>query len=233
MVSDSPFQQKISAARELLSSTKRYLQIVDDQIATLQDGRSGVELSDDVSTEHRVAWFGAVDDTDLGDGIVLGPNNQQASHGFGNPKTGTIRVQEDAAFVCTDILLAIAFGQNVTIEGNTVFQYLQFSEDVVNSDKTLEINPFLRLTDANTGRNLINGMSEGPLDRGRGIVPFSYLSSFRPGLGPNIKNRLFSEFTIPRAGTVKAEVFDIGSLGTSALIGRVCVTLFGFKVYGA
>ncbi len=229
-------QAKLNAARDLLSATKRNLQLVEEQIGTLQEGRSAVTLASDVSTEHRVAWLGAVDVNDDQPGIDLGnlnfdefdelgngANAYWGSFGFQNAKSGILRNQEDAAFVCTDIFVALQ------LTSPTV----GFSNDAILGES---VNPYLRLTDGNTGRTLITGMTVGPLDKDRGAVPFSYLSSIRPWLGANVKNKLFSEFTIPRAGIVRAEVFNLGIPGFSTenpLSARAWVSLFGFKVYGA
>jgi hypothetical protein len=225
--------ETIAAAKELLDTTKRNLQLVDAQLARLRDGRSAVMTAHDVSSEHRPYFIGAIDDNDGLNGIAL-RQPPTIRKGFDNPYTGTLRNQEDAAFVCTDVLVAV--GEGTMVPGN-LRPFREMFEDWVN---TLDFDPipYLRLTDGNTGRNLITGMTVDPLDRDRGALPFSYFTSVRPGLGSNIKNRLFSEFTIPRAGTVKAEVFDLspgasgGVLLPAATRPRVCVTLLGFKVYG-
>jgi hypothetical protein len=73
------------------------------------------------------------------------------------------------------------------------------------------------------------------LDRDRGAVPLSFLSSFRFGLGSNFKNSIFSEFTIPRAGVVRVEAFNMAPqfFGENNLPERLFLTLYGYKVYGA
>lgn len=215
-------RQRIVAAKELLETTKRNLQLVDAQIQLLQRERPGLQLAADVSSEHRAAWFGAEDSEDNENGIDLGANATLADFGPQTPHRGIIRVQEDAAFVCTDILVAWRE------EGADIGQPL-FAEKMEDNSNNLG----LRLLDGNTGRSLINGMIEGPLDRDRGIVPFSYLSSIRSGLGANIKNRLFSEFTIPRAGTVRVEVYKLGAVDSVNVTSRAFVSLLGYKVYGA
>lgn len=217
---------KLEAARSLLAATKRSLQIVDEHLAVLGDGRVGLRTADDVSSEHRTSWLGAVDDLDALNGIKIGLTTDAANFGLHNAKTGTIRNQEDAGFVCTDILVAL--GAN----GTEASPFLEFAESVDIIPGSNNVNCLLRLTDGNTGRSLITGMTTAPLDRDRGAVPFSYLSSIRHGLGANQKNRLFSEFTIPRAGIVRAEIFNVGIVGGSARTLRACVTLLGYKVFG-
>ncbi len=228
-----PVSAKLEAAIELLQTTKRNLQLVDEHIERLQKGKSAIEPAADVSSEHRASWLGAVDDNDQQPGILLGQFSLATSFGFGNPKTGTIRNQEDAAFVCTAILLAV--GRTPSDDSEHFEMFSQNDTAFYSGSATRSIVPYLRLTDANTGRDLVVGMTEAPKDLGRGAVPFSYLSSFRSGLGSNIKNKLFSEFTIPRAGNVKATVFNLGSRveTTPDRFGRVCVSLLGYKVYGA
>lgn len=232
------FATQVAAARELLAATKRSLQVVDDQITVLQRGRLPIQPAEDVSSEHRVAWFGAVDSADGLNGIDLGTQNVPSAFGFDNPHRGIIRVEEDAAFVCTNVMVAIAY----VTPTDSLKRPIQFMEgegdenipSFANTTFSI-VNPLLRLTDGNTGRNLINGMTQTPKDLDRGAVPFSYLSSFRRGLGSNVKGKLFSEFTIPRAGTVRAEVFNMGLIQASAgdnVAARAFVTLFGFKVYG-
>lgn len=216
-------KQKVLAARELLATTKRNLQLVDEHITLLQDGRIAIEPAGDVSSEHRIAFFGAVDDTDQQNGVAFGRISDPLTQGFGNPKTGTIRIQEDAAFVCTNIFVASA---NFVAGGG-------FDENESGGDNPF-FNPYLRLTDGNTGRVITTGMTVGPTDLDRGVIPFTYISSIRAGLGSNVKNKLFSEFTIPRAGTVKVEVFNVAEFRNSLTASpRAFITLFGFKVFGA
>ncbi len=235
---------KLEAASELLFATKRNLQLVDEHIALLQQGRSAVELASDVSSEHRAMWLGARDDLDHNNGIQLGAANDAASFGFNNPKTGTIRNQEDAAFVCTDILVAIA-GGTTALPFSTGFREDEYGPTNQPLGGNCVVNPLLRLTDGNTGRDLIAGTTTGTIiasadgvtqpnvNNDRGAIPFSYISSLRPGLGSNVKNRLFSEFTIPRAGSVKATVYNLGVWSTAdSSVVRVCVSLLGYKVYG-
>lgn len=217
---DDQAQAQLVAARELLTTTRRNIQIVDERIGTLQQGRQALAGPDDISSEHRVAFFSAVDDGDQGRGILVGPSGNPSSYGFQNPKTGIVRVQEDAAFVCTNVLVARS---GATTSG-------RFSDTPADS----VLNPWLRFTDANTGRNLVSGLTTGPTDLDRGAVPASYFTSSRRGLGLNVKNKLFSEFTIPRAGAVRVTVFNLGEFpigGASTM--RVYVTLLGYKVFGA
>jgi hypothetical protein len=172
--------------------------------------------------------FGAVDSLDGDNGIDLGSGDAVDGFGFQNPKRGIIRIQEDAAFVCTNILVAIG----ATEETEDSEMRLRIFEGEALDD--FSINPMLRLIDGNTGRNLINGMTTGPLDKDRGAIPFSYISSYRPGLGSNVKNKLFSEFTIPRAGAVRAEVYNMGIWnGENDYTMRAFVSLVGYKVFGA
>lgn len=233
---------KIEAALSLLATSKRNLQLLDEQIATLQEGRRAVEPADDVSSEHRTSWLGVIDDDDSSNGINLGTIGAPGAAenlGWNNPKTGKIRNQQDAAFVCTNIMLAVRLGDlspaadNISENAN----FISFSGDPL-------VMPMLRLTDGNTGRNLVTGLTTGtlavgqtsaPVDLDRGAVPFSYLSSIRPGFGADVRNKLFSEFTIPRSGVVSVEVFNLGiELGvTTNSFARVYVTLFGYKVFGA
>jgi hypothetical protein len=93
---------------------------------------------------------------------------------------------------------------------------------------------YARLTDQNTGRALVVGSTVGPFDRDRGAVPLNYFSSSRNGAGPTFKNSLFSEFTLPRAATVKVELYNLGVLagGLPENDLRAFVTLFGYRVYG-
>jgi len=217
---------KIEAARELLTATKQSLQLVGEQIAILQQGRVAVAPADDVSTEHRPSFLGALDDSDGSNGILF--TTALAAFGFQNPRTGTIRNQEDAAFVCTQVLVALKSETSGSVA---------FVEDMfINGDGPDSFNPMLRLTDANTGRTLIAGnagVTGVPVpDNMYGAVPFSYISSFRPGLGSNVKNKLFSEFTIPRSGPVKVEVFNVGLPGSAPSQYRAFVSLLGYKVYG-
>lgn len=226
--------EKIMAARDLLVSTRRTLQLVDDEIEKIKEGRVAVQTAGDVSSEHRAAWFGTVDDNDHQNGILVNTYSSakgSSPTGFGNPYRGTIRVQEDAAFVCTNIMVA-------TKVYDSTLPWTQpegiFSENLLDR---LDANIMVRLTDSNTGRNLTPGITTGPADKDRGAVPLSFLSSFRVGLGSNVKNTIFSEFTIPRAGAVRVEAYFVGSqlpsgfaLTTST---RLYLTFFGYKVYGA
>ena len=237
--------EKMAAAQELIATTKRNLQLVDVQLEALQAGRIAVQTADDISTEHRIAMFGFTDDSllqddrglysdtlDQGNGIFLGDLRDPSNFGLTNPHYGRARIQEDAAFVCTNIMASISRS-----DADDPSQPTFFLENAAN-DYTGQIVPYLRLTDANTGRELIAGLTHGPFDRNRGAVPLSFLSSFRFGLGSNVKNKFFSEFTIPRAGVVKAEVFNLGvpkqdGRENTEATARVFLTLFGFKVYGA
>ncbi len=219
---------KLEAARELLEATKRSLQLVDEQIVLLQRGREGLVLADDVSSEHKTSWLGAVDDADGLNGIRVAEADM--SVGIQNPKYGTIRNQEDAAFICTNIFVSLARGR---VTDGVYVPFLQFTETVEDTVNLGEnISCMLRLSDGNSGRSLITGMSMGPKDLDRGAVSFSALSSFRNGLGANFKNKLFSEFTIPRAGVVRVEVMNVGEEAADEVI-RACVSLFGYKVFGA
>jgi len=217
------YVEKLLAARDLLVSTRRTLQLVDEEIAAVKEGRTAVETAHDVSSEHRVAWFGATDDNDRENGIQI--NN--VATGFGNPYRGTVRMQEDAAFVCTRIMVAVrtrVFGREVFIES---------PQDAPDADYA---NVLIRMTDGNTGRNLTPGISTGPYDRDRGAIPLSFLSSIRFGLGSNFKNSLFSEFTLPRASTVRVEAFNMVSaqpLVEAQESSRLFLSLYGYKVYGA
>lgn len=229
-------RSKIEVARELLTSTKRNLQIVDAHLERLNGERVPLTPAQDVSSEHRAYWIGAVDADDGMDGIRLG-RAVNAETGFGHPHRGIIRNQEDAAFVCTDIMVALGEGRVETVPGGQwpVGAYIPFTQFYENwTDRGQSFIPYLRLSDGNTGRSLITGMTVGPLDRDRGAVPFSYFSSIRPGLGSNVKNRLFSEFTIPRAGVVHVDVFNLTSVNfpQGQSIGRACVSLVGYKVWG-
>lgn len=237
----APPNTKIEAARELLLASKRNLQLLDAQIEILQGGRVAIEPANDVSSEHRVAWLGAVDDVDELDGILMGSVSAGSTFGWDNKKTGTIRNREDAAFVCTNIfVLSAHMSQNR--ESNAARQFFEDPtfEDAGSSSKPF--NPYLRLIDNNTGRSLITGMTTGTLATGQtsapinndlGAIPFSFLTSPRPGLGPNVKNKLFSEFTIPRGATVRAEIYNLGVISDSEDIDRCYVSLFGYKVFGA
>lgn len=209
--------EKLLAARDLLLSAKHNLQLLDAEIEQLKAGRKAVALSDDSSSEHRTALFGAVDDNDGDNGIrVVGT----ASQPFGQAFTGTIRVQEDAAFVVTQILVA---GQRpVDVLGNEFMESMLLLPPI-----------FVALKDGNTGRNLTPGVGVGPHDQDRGAVPLSTLSSFRAGLGANYKNSLFSEFVIPRAGTIKVTLWDAAGSSDRDVECRVFVTLLGYKVLGA
>lgn len=231
-------QQKIDAAIELLSSTRRNLNLVDEHLKALNDGRIPMETASDVSTEHRFAMFSALDANDQKPGILLGSVREAASFGFANPYNGIIRVQEDAAFVCTNIVVAVSLPTQITIEPpEEAYRFSENAGVIVDDQNAQVVVPYLRLRDANTGRSLITGLTEAPLDRDRGAIPFTYMASFRPGLGSNIKSQFFAEFTIPRAGVVRAEVFNMGqSPGRdSDAFGRprAYVSLIGYKVYGA
>ena len=236
----------VSSLAELLASTKRKIQLVDEHIATIHGGRVAVQTADDVASEHRAAFFGAIDDGDQSPGILIGAENDVASFGFSNPKTGTVRVQEDAAFVCTDVLVAIAHAQKPTPPATPVWTFIENYFD--GSGLSCINNCFMRLVDKNTGRNLVNGMTQDLIvratnaatikngaDLDRGAVSLSYFPSIRPGLGSNVKNKLFSEFTIPRAGAVGVELFNLGAFFDNAPVHimRVWITLLGYKVYGA
>jgi hypothetical protein len=219
------------AARDLLVSTRRTLQLVDEEIDKVKTGRLAVETASDVSTEHRVAWFGATDDNDRLNGIqvaggpIAGTGPAQHRGGFENPYRGTIRMQEDAAFVCTRVLVAVRV--NAVFEAtNTFSEFPQGRSDRPN-------NLLVRMLDGNTGRNLTPGISTGPFDRDRGAVPLSFLSSIRFGLGSNFKNSIFSEFTLPRASTVRVEVFNMDEPFDQIQIPRLYLSLYGYKVYGA
>lgn len=242
--------QKLEAAREMLTATKRNLQIVDASLEMLENGRVPVELPDDIQSEHIPAWFGVTDDLDAAPGIQMGAATVLSNYGWGNPKTGMIRVREEMAFVCTSILVALAVTDHentATVEPSSSDKTRFFEDAAQNVDGIgKRINPYLRLTDGNTGRDLITGITEAvspvlagispanaSLDRGRGAIPFSYLSSIRPGLGSNQKNKLFSEFTIPRGGTIKVEVFNLGfPFSDSNRWRRAYVTLLGYQVNG-
>ncbi len=227
MATQEEYDAQVAAAQELLLTTKRNLQLVDEHLAMLGDGRVAVETAQDVSTEHRSSWLGVVDDLDSLDGVEIAAS---APIGFGNEFKGTIRNQEDAAFVCTGILFAVAAQTDDNIPpqpgGDTEMIFFE------NPDADGSLMLMLRLTDANTGRNLINGSSVGPLDRDRGAIPVQYVSSVRGGLGSNVKNKLFAEFTIPRAGNVKVGLFNVAQSVPSDTH-RIFVTLLGYKVYGA
>jgi hypothetical protein len=234
---------QLEVATTLLTTSKRNLQLLDEYLNALR-GRDPVSLADDVASEHKAAWLGAVSDEDGSTGVYLGQINQlQGSptypdnFGWDNKKTGKIRNQEDAAFVCTNILLAIRVSDATDV---SVPETVGFPLNT----NLAGILPFLRLSDGNTGRNLIVGSTSGTLATGqtdstveqdRGAVPFSALSSIRPGFGADIKNKLFSEFTIPRSGVVNVEVYNLFH-STSAPVeryGRAYVTLLGYKVFGA
>lgn len=226
--------EKLLAARDLLVSTRRTLQLVDEEIDKVKEGRVAVQTAGDVSTEHRVAWFGVTDDNDHQNGILAQFSDAAGNLspvGFGNPYRGTIRVQEDAAFVCTQIMVTY----KVFSVDEPTYPNGAFFEDVLSPFPG--VNLFLRLTDGNTGRNLTPGVTTGPDDKDRGAIPLSFLSSFRSGLGSNVKNTIFSEFTIPRAGAVRVEAYNLGLPVTGSLEvetnTRLYVTLFGYKVYGA
>lgn len=209
--------EKLLAARDLLLSARHNLQMLEAEIEQLKTERRAVTLADDMSSEHRTAWFGAVDDNDGDNGIrVVGTTSQP----FGQPFTGTIRVQEDAAFVVTQILVAAQ--RPIDVLGN------EFMESM------LLLPPFfVALKDGSTGRNLTPGVGVAPTDNDRGAVPLSTLSSFRSGLGANYKNSLFSEFVLPRAGTVKVTLWDAAGSSDRDLECRVFISLLGYKVFGA
>jgi len=224
METQNQVSEKILAGRELLDTTRRNIQLLDDRIGVLQAGRQAVEAAGDVSSEHRVAFLGAVSEVDQSNGILIGAGGNPLSFGFQNLKTGIIRAQEDAAFVCTNVLVALRRQMN-ELDG-VPNAFTEAPEDRY-------FSPWLRLTDVNTGRNLVSGLTTGPLDRDRGAVPAAYFSSFRQGLGSNVKNKLFSEFTVPRAGTVRVTVYNMGvhSLGILGVM-RLYITLLGYKVFG-
>lgn len=234
---------KIEAMRELLSATQRDLQLVDIALADLEKGRIPVLPANDVSTEHRVSWLGAVDDLDGNDGVNIGALDVASSYGFNNVKTGTIRNQEDAAFVVTDIFVAVATGAATTTPFSFGFQEDEMLQQIAGTP-SVAILPMLRLRDGSSGRSLIEG-NNAQINGGSGLgmggaleagfVPFSAIGAFRPGLGSVFKNALFSEFTLPRKATVKVEIVNAGVLNDepSSALGRVCVSLFGYKVYGA
>lgn len=218
--------EKLLAARDLLVSTRRTLQLVDEELAHVKEGRVAVETARDVSSEHRVAWFGVTDDNDHQNGIKI---NVNTGGYFGDPYRGTVRVQEDAAFVCTQIMVARRQADPYSLG---LGPFTEVPQDAIGAR---EADILIRLVDGNTGRNLTPGISTGPYDRDRGVVPLSFLSSIRFGLGSNFKNKLFSEFTIPRAGTVRVEAYNMVSDITleEPLPGRLYLSLFGYKVYGA
>lgn len=227
--------EKLFAARDLLVSTRRTLQLVDEELAKVKEGRVAVETASDVSSEHRVAWFGATDDNDRQNGIQVfsyDVTNGGSPTGFGNPYRGTIRIQEDAAFVCTRVMAA------VRVNAGSSYPEGVFSESPQSDPEQPFSDVLVRLTDGNTGRNLTPGITTGPFDRDRGAVPLSFLSSFRFGLGSNFKNSIFSEFTIPRAGVVRVEAYNMAPqvqpvYETPPIPERLFLTLYGYKVYGA
>lgn len=230
--------EKLLAARDLLVSTRRTLQLVDEKIEKVKEGRVAVQTAGDVSSEHRVSWFGATDDNDRQNGIKVFSFDPSTGNGtptgFGNPYRGTIRIQEDAAFVCTRILVA----NKINLFPYSSYPNGAFTEQPQDTEDNPFSNVLIRLTDGNTGRNLTPGISTGPFDRDRGVVPLSFLSSIRYGLGSNFKNSHFSEFTIPRAGVVRVEAYNTAPKLISAPYEnladeRLFVTLFGYKVYGA
>lgn len=223
---------KLVAATELLQATKRNLQLLDEHIGQLQSGRQAVVPVGDVSSEHRSSWLGALDDIDQAPGIFIGPDTVSSSFGWENAKTGTIRNEQDAAFVCTGIFCTWGETLGITAVDRTKISFVSESPYVYAA--STRMYPFLRLIDGSSGKNLITGMTEGPKDLDRGAVPFEYVSSIRSGLGSNFKNSLFSEFTIPRSGVVRVDVFNMGipiDGGPRGL--RALVTMFGYKVYGA
>ena len=226
--------EKLLAARDLLASTRRTLQLVDDELVKVRDGRVAVETASDVSTEHRVAWFGATDDNDRQNGIQVFDATIGSPTGFDNPYRGTIRVQEDAAFVCTRVMVAMRV--NTGLEDPVEYPFGRFTENPQSNNQNPHSDIFIRLVDGNTGRNLTPGISTGPFDRDRGVIPLSFLSSIRFGLGPNWKNSIFSEFTIPRAGTVRVEAYNLAPQtppGFTTNNERLFLSLYGYKVYGA
>ena len=233
--------EKLLAARDLLASTRRTLQLVDEELDKVKEGRVAVETASDVSTEHRVAWFGATDDSDHQNGIKVfsySDSGGGSPTGFGNPYRGTVRVQEDAAFVCTRIMVAMRVSPNLSFPAGADYPDGVFTESPQSTEDQPYTNIVLRLVDGNTGRNLTPGISTGPFDRDRGVIPLSFLSSIRYGLGPNWKNSIFSEFTIPRAGSVRVEAYNLAPQAAPLLDGKITderlfLTLFGYKVYGA
>jgi hypothetical protein len=168
--------------------------------------------------------LGALDDHDHQNGINYAMEGVGATSqkGLATPLTGTVRNQEDAAFVCTNIFVAQQANMNDIAN--------VFTEGFENP--FAEVNLLVRFTDMNTGRNLVSGFSTGPTDLDRGLIPLSYLSSSRFGMAAAVKNKLFAEFTIPRAGAVRVELFDAELDSDSGLNTRFFFTLFGFKVYG-
>jgi hypothetical protein len=207
--------EKLLAARDLLETAKRNLQLLDAEIASIKEGRAAVRLADDMSSEHRTALFGVVDDLDGQPGVSVATG---AAAGFGNPFTGTIRVQEDAAFVVERVLVT-----GTRPDG--------LNSEAIFKESVLSLGPIMcALKDGNTGRNLTPGLSVGPVDLDRGAVPLSVLSSFRGGLGASFKNSLFSEFVIPRAGTVKVTLWN---MMPDITLSRIHISLLGYKVYGA
>jgi hypothetical protein len=219
--------EKLLAARDILSATQRTLQLLDENIKNLQQGRRAVTLSASVSSEQRCAFFGAVDDLDKQNGILVA---QRTLQGFGKTYTGTISVQEDAAFVCTNVL--VAGTSRLQLDAEEIVLY-PFSEDVFT---IVSGGVLIALKDGNTGRNLTPGLTTRPLDKDRGAVPLSALTSVRAGLGSNNKNSFFSEFTIPRSGTIKVFLWNMSNDITpeEELDGpRIFITLLGYKVFGA
>ncbi len=227
--------EKINAAVELLNATKRNIQLLDEHLEKLQSGRSAVVPADDVSSEHRSSFLGVADDLDQGSGIFLGLTSLASNFGWENPHTGTIRNEQDAAFVCTSILCTWGtVGGDDDVLDRTEFEFISEApyRYINNDTQDIFIYPFLRLVDGSSGKNLITGMTEGPKDLDRGAVPFGYISGLRAGLGSNFRNALFSEFTIPRSGIVRAEVFNMGTPEAGEVALRALVTLVGYKVYG-
>ena len=221
--------QNVQAIVDLLTATKRDLQLVDKHISALAGRRPALDVDDDVPSEHRVAFLGVTDDNDGLRGILFSAFSDAANFGLmpNTKHTGTIRNDDDAAFVVTDVLMTAA----VITNGALLFFENPEGPPTVSVSKT---ELALRLTDQASGRSLITGMTQGPQDLDRGVVPLPYLSAIRPGLGSAFKNSLFSEYTVPRGGTVRAEVFNMATAtaeDTDQM--RVFVTLLGFKVYGA
>ncbi len=221
-------QEQVKAAVELLTATKRNLQIVDEHIAQLRQGRPAIQAPSAVSTEHRVYWLGTSDDIDMQPGVNMGDPNAVTTYGPNNPKTGTIRNQEDAAFVCTDIMVACGKKLDADTDDRKIVSLFSNSQSLVfDAPSTL----VARFRDGDTGRHIVTGKPDARFGPDV-FVPLSSLSSFRVGTGSNKKNALFSEFTIPRAGTVKVDLVNLGPDENEDGSLRIFVTLLGYKVYG-